>query len=293
MNTRANSAAQFSAPKNDQNGPASLAQNHAASPAYAKSGLKQETFPSLHELVEEGKEERRENFSAATQVALNVSYKAQKSKFSPEASPGVAQKALWENAKALLAYELGEPAVATWMESCQGETLENSTFTLRTDSEFTRNQLLKRYSATICRVLKQLTGQEIRLNVVVREPQQVVSSPQMDTLPHANMPARPEKSPWAMQQNPTNNPEIALLLERYGDLRGVVLNSPLFKAPCTRLEEGGWGIGVGAMIQAGKEYTLERLIWAMRHVKEYRGANDRGKFFYHVLRKGLEGQKCS
>ena len=100
------------------------------------------------------------------------------------------------------------------------------------------------------------------------------------------------QSPWAKYQNPTNSPVVANLLDRYGDMRGVILKSPIFQAPCTPVRDGGWGISVGAMINAGKEYTLERVILAIAQTKAYRGANDRGKFFYHVLRKGLETDRC-
>jgi|GEM_PF-3925588 len=101
-------------------------------------------------------------------------------------------------------------------------------------------------------------------------------------------PEIPEKFPLACFQNPSNNPEVALLLERYGDLRQVILQSPIFKTPCAKVEEGGWGTGVGGLITLAKQYGLERVLWAVRETKNYRGAREPGKYFNHILRKGLE-----
>ena len=104
----------------------------------------------------------------------------------------------------------------------------------------------------------------------------------------AQKPEIPEKFPLARFQNPTNNPEVALLLERYGDLRQVILQSPIFKTPCAKVEDGGWGTGVGGLISLAKQYGLERVLWAVRETKNYRGAREPGKYFSHILRKGLE-----
>jgi len=104
----------------------------------------------------------------------------------------------------------------------------------------------------------------------------------------AQKPEISEKFPLACFQNPTNNPEVALLLERYGDLRQVILQSPIFKTPCAKVEDGGWGTGVGGLISLSKQYGLERVLWAVRETKNYRGAREPGKYFSHILRKGLE-----
>lgn len=100
-----------------------------------------------------------------------------------------------------------------------------------------------------------------------------------------------EKFPLARFQNPTYNPEVALLLERYGDLRQVILHSPIFKTPCAKIEDGGWGTGVGGLISLAKQYGLERVLWAIRETKNYRGAREPGKYFNHILRNGLEGKR--
>jgi hypothetical protein len=83
------------------------------------------------------------------------------------------------------------------------------------------------------------------------------------------------------------SPEVQVLLAKYGDMRGVFVGWKLFQKPLTPVSEGGWGIGLGAMINAGKTHGLERVVMAVRQAQAYIGANDRGKLFFHILRKGL------
>jgi len=61
--------------------------------------------------------------------------------------------------------------------------------------------------------------------------------------------------------------------------------------PCAKVEEGGWGTGVGGLIALAKEYTLERVLWAVRETKAYRGTREPGKYFNHIVRKGLEADQ--
>lgn len=89
-------------------------------------------------------------------------------------------------------------------------------------------------------------------------------------------------------QNPAENPEVAMLLERYGDIRGVMTDHPLFRRIQKPLDEGGWGTGLAGLIWLAKEFGLERVLWAARQAKDYQGARDRGAVFNHAVRNGLE-----
>lgn len=98
------------------------------------------------------------------------------------------------------------------------------------------------------------------------------------------------KYPLARFQNPTNNPKVAMLLEKYGDIRGVMKNHPFFKRIQRPEAEGGWGTDLGGLIYLCKQYTLERVLWAAKQANEYQGVHtSRGATFNHIVRKGLEG----
>jgi hypothetical protein len=172
----------------------------------------------------------------------------------------------------------------TWISSLQPESLDNGILTLTTHSSFSRELIVRRYSGQLKQILSELLGEALELRFTVN-----TEHLEADQTPKESKPTSiiSNKTRFSAIQNPTNSPQVESLLETYGDMRGVILKSPIFKDPCTRIEEGGWGIGVGAMINSGKQYTLEKVLWAIKETKEYRGANDRGKFFFHALRKGL------
>lgn len=253
--------------------------------------------PLLRGSTEEGKEGRREKLSLpSTQVALNESYKAQIShRATQSASAKVPDaEAHWKAIQQILASTVEYPAYITWIVPCQLKSLTDDALTLATSTEFSRNLIFQRYRNAIKHACQEVLGRPVRLHLVVdktlEEPE---ISPSVPLQPSVSQPQPTDKPKYQMAkfQNPTNNPEVAGLLERYGDMRGVILKCPIFKEPCTPYRDGGWEIGIGAMINACKQYTLERVIWAIRQTKAYRGANDRGKFFYHALRKGLEEGK--
>lgn len=97
-----------------------------------------------------------------------------------------------------------------------------------------------------------------------------------------------EKYPLAKLQNPTNNPEVAHLLDLYGDIRGVMLKHPFFKRIQKPIAEGGWGTNLAGLIYLAKTYGLERVLWAAKAAKQYQGARDKGSIFNHAVRNGME-----
>lgn len=98
--------------------------------------------------------------------------------------------------------------------------------------------------------------------------------------------------PHAKFQNPTNHPQVAAILEKYGDARQVVLKSPIFEVVCKPIEEGGWGMQAGHIIKLVNEYSLERVLWAVKQTKTYRGQiNNRGGFFTNKVRQGQESNR--
>lgn len=100
-----------------------------------------------------------------------------------------------------------------------------------------------------------------------------------------------EKTAPAANQNPTNDPEVAILLERFGDIRGVILRSPIFEEPCAPTNKGGWGTDAAGIIWLAKEYGLARVLDAVKRTKQERGVRNKGAFFNHAVRRGLEGKR--
>lgn len=242
--------------------------------------------------IEDWKVERLENFVCSTQAVNSMSsYKAQNGNASVAGQPNpFCFQTLWAIAQGQLKAELSAPAYETWLKPCRLTSLEGNTLTLATGSDFNRNIITKRYSNALQQVFSALLSQPVTVRIVVDSALKVslpespaCVKPTMDTTS-----TNSTKYPLARFQNPSNNPEVARLLEQYGDMRQVILKSPIFKVPCAKVEEGGWGTGVGGLIALAKEYTLERVLWAVRETKAYRGTREPGKYFNHIVRKGLE-----
>ena len=230
--------------------------------------------------------------SSPTQVFANAqydSYKLENRKSGSKTAQMPYDAAfLWKGVQAELKQELPQPSYETWIAPCKLVSIESGKVTLAVESEFNRDLIAKRWQRDIAQRFSILADAPMNVVFVADQSLFPVVKPASQTLQPDLSQAKRPKYPMAAHQNPTNCPRVATLLERYGDMRQVILKAPLFKTPCTPEQEGGWGLGAGALIKAGKDYTLERVIWAMEQAKNYRGAKTRGAVFYHALRNGWE-----
>lgn len=88
--------------------------------------------------------------------------------------------------------------------------------------------------------------------------------------------------------------EADLLLERYGDIMGVVDNHPAFQMATKPLREGGWGLYPQALTNACKTQSeqgdistgVAKVLQALRFTANYRAARNKASFFWAVLRNG-------
>lgn len=236
-----------------------------------------------------------------TQANSTSTYKPQISP--PEAKNAVnpdGELAVWPVILQALSASVSTPVFTTWIQSCQFESLTGNVLTLAVDSEFSQGIIAKRYRANIEAAAELVLGEPIRLRLLVDSTLASPVNPQgAEVTQDSAEPNRAQTAlainpeyPLARFQNPTNNPQVAQLLEKYGDMRGVFKNHPFFKRIQRPVEEGGWGTDLGGLISLGKKYTLERVLWAARQANEYQGIHtSRGATFNHIVRKGLEGVK--
>lgn len=243
--------------------------------------------------------ERLEVLSAATQADTSMSsYKAQPAKISRK------NQELWQAVKQVLRYELTQPTYKTWIAPCQLIDVEGKFVTLGVGSDFHIQIIERRYGLLLRQVFANaLECDAIRLRYKVISdlglPEAGAELKDLTTgrvvnletgeisAPHINTAVNP-KYPLARFQNPTNNPQVADLLNKYGDIRGVMLNHPPFKNIQKPIDQGGWGTGLAGLISMAKTHTLERVLWAKKQADEYQGANDRGAIFTTAVIKGLE-----
>ena len=243
--------------------------------------------PLLGKLEEEGEKGRR-GFSVAsfTQAAQHESYKPEKIISVGEGVHASGAGDLWGNVQQAVRGEVGQVAIATWFSPCKAVGLSDDTLIIAVENGFTQSQLLKRYGTLLRNALSDLTDGKIGLKVMA-QPELFEADPQPAAPATAVRQPGSKRTQWAVGQNPTQNPAIDDLLDKYGDMRGVFLKHSMFEVVLKPYSEGGWNIGMGALIAAGKQHTLERVIWALKEAKAYRGADDRAKVFFHILRNGL------
>lgn len=241
------------------------------------------------------------NSSPTTQAVTSlISYKPQKTDseqvFSP---PSPKLERFWSKVQAELKQKLPLASYETWIAPCKLVSAEPGQAIIAVESEFNRTQITKRWLDTLITCISMLAQKPVQVKVVVAPhlfPEAESAQPPQSTNQQAaqtsGSPSQKAQFPLAAYQNPTNCPRVASLLERYGDMRQVILKSPMFRDAITPEAKGGWGIGVGAMIKAGKEFGLARLLYALEHTKAKLGANTLGGTFYYYLRNDFDPKRC-
>lgn len=87
-------------------------------------------------------------------------------------------------------------------------------------------------------------------------------------------------------ENLTSCPESVLLLEKYGDIMGVVDNHPAFKRAIV-----DWDVFPQALTEACKRHGLDVVLDAIRYTANYPAAKHKGRFLFAVLKNGKKAKR--
>jgi hypothetical protein len=82
------------------------------------------------------------------------------------------------------------------------------------------------------------------------------------------------------------SPETAILLDRYGDIMGVVDNHPAFKRAIQQ-----WEVFPQALTEACKRHGLDTVLDAIRYTANYPAAKHKGRFLFAVLKNGKKAKR--
>lgn len=274
---------------------------HACEPA-PEMNLKKTNDLHPSWILEECKDVRMCLESSPTTQAVTslISYKPQKSNLTEQDNDKTSKlDRFWAKAKAELKQTIPHVSYETWVAPCKLVEAEPGLAIIAVSSEFNRSQLTLRWLKTIKSTLSNLAQKPVLVRLIVDESlfqsEVPAEEPAKDVIQVGNPDVQtPPKDQWPMAryQNPTNCPKVANLLERYGDMRQVIMKSPVFRDAITPEGKGGWGIGLGAMIKAGNQYGLARLLYALEHTKAKLGANTKGGTFYYYLRNDFDPKRC-
>ena len=80
--------------------------------------------------------------------------------------------------------------------------------------------------------------------------------------------------------------ETTVLLDRYGDIMGVVDNHPAFKRAIQQ-----WEVFPQALTEACKRHGLDVVLDAIRYTANYPAAKHKGRFLFAVLKNGKKAKR--
>lgn len=279
-----------------------VAQSQRADAPAHERNLKKTNDRHSSWILEECKDVRMclSSVNSTQAVTSLISYKPQKP--DSESSTCAASPKLerfWSSVQAQLKQTLPLVSYETWIAPCKLVSAQPGHAIIAVASEFNRLQITKRWLETLTHCISTLAKKPVQVKVVVApelfpeaERAQLSQLTERQAVQTSSTDNLKRQFPMGAYQNPTRCPKVASLLERYGDMRQVILKSQLFRDAITPETKGGWGIGVGAMIQAGKVFGLARLLYALEHTKAKRGANSLGGTFFYYLRHDFDPKRC-
>lgn len=98
--------------------------------------------------------------------------------------------ALWQKVQADLKGRMSQPSFETWISPLEIEKLTGKSVTLRAESEFNRELILKRYRNELKAAFSEATGKPMEVAVIVAEPKEEEVSPE-EALTARELPNRP------------------------------------------------------------------------------------------------------
>ena len=88
------------------------------------------------------------------------------------------------------------------------------------------------------------------------------------------------------ESNDSLSAETTVLLDRYGDIMGVVDNHPAFKRAIQQ-----WEVFPQALTEACKRHGLDVVLDAIRYTANYPAAKHKGRFLFAVLKNGKKAKR--
>jgi chromosomal replication initiator protein len=115
------------------------------------------------------------------------------------------EDSFWLQAQAALRERMSQPSFETWISPLALESIGERSVTLRAESEFSREQILKRYRGDLQAALSDALGRPVDVNVIVAEPDEVVGSGEGEPpLPTGGGSADASARPWTPRTTTSN-----------------------------------------------------------------------------------------
>jgi chromosomal replication initiator protein len=117
------------------------------------------------------------------------------------------QDALWQEVQTALKKRMSQPSFETWISPLTIESMNERSVTLKAESDFNREQILKRYRADLKEAFEAAMGRKMEVAVIVAEPEAIAESELAavaESLATRELPGRP----WTPRTTTSNlNPK--------------------------------------------------------------------------------------
>jgi hypothetical protein len=190
------------------------------------------------------------------------------------------KKLLWKMAVDLLEAELGPALFHMLRDGCYLDSVEDGVAIVAAETEHMRDFYRKRSAQPLKEAFSKLLKRPVTVKFAVGHPRIIEN--------------KPKSPPSSQQSHPqTNDAELALLHERYGDIMGIVDHHPVFKKASMPVDKGGWGIFPQLLTNACKDYGVMPVLNGLRFVANRPSVVNPRAFFFTALRKGQFGHRLA
>ncbi len=191
------------------------------------------------------------------------------------------KKAVWAEVVNALENALNPGQTFMLLKHSYLDSVEGDDATVVVDSDTIRGIFVRKVKPQVTQALSDIMKRPIRLRIGVSKMQI------QEQFLNEGAAVVPGSSPVRLSDDET------VLLERYGDIMGIVNNHPLFKRAISPIDRGGWGIFPQILTKKCKEFGITPVLHALRHTADLSSVRNRRAFFLHTLDKGQFGPRLA
>jgi hypothetical protein len=160
------------------------------------------------------------------------------------------------------------------------DRVERSEATVAVDSASLHWLCERKYGRTISKAISEAMDQVVSVSFVYG-PARICEKPKNELAPRDN------------KGHDTEEMELVMLHDQYGDIMSIVDNHPVFHKASLPLTAGGWGIFPQILTNACKDYGILNILAGLRNIASRPSIQNPRGFFVTALERGDFGEKLT
>jgi hypothetical protein len=195
-------------------------------------------------------------------------------------NPILDKKGFWLDAVDGLADQLDPGFYFMLRNNAYLDRIEHGEATIALGSVSLQRLCERKYARTISKALSEAMDQGITVSFV-HGPARIYEKPRNTPVPRNN------------KETDTDEMELAMLHDQYGDIMSIVDNHPVFRFASLPLTAGGWGIFPQILTNACKDYGVLAILAGLRDIAGRANIRNPRGFFLMALERGDYGGKLA